>query len=500
MNGESNGEKKDTAQKAQQINHDATKFGTFAEIGAGQEVCRWFFHAGGASATVAKTISAYDMAVSDAIYGPSERYVSRQRLQAMLDYEYNLLLQRLDKKRGEKSAFFVFADTVATHSYSRQTDGHGWFGIKFQTQPRAEASQIIIHMRLLDKIVVREQEALGIIGVNLIHAAFYHHQEPEKIISLLMDDLTRERIEVEMIKFSGPAFAKVDNRLMSLQLVQQDVADAAMFTSDGEAVIPSEVLYKKPVLVERGSFRPITKTTLDILERAQEQFLRDPLMEGETPVVLMEMTLHSVLEDATLAHKDFLDRVDLLSTLGKPVLISSFGRYYRLVEYLSRYTQKMKGVALGIPSLRGIFDEKFYTDLSGGLLESLGRLFKDSTKLYVYPARETSASSLPATSLPASDSGLWLRESTGNEIVTTENLKVAPNLRHLYAHLIENGYINGIKNYNAEYLGLFAPFVLSKLQSGDVSWENDVPEAIVEIIKKGKMFGWREAPAFIEAI
>jgi len=298
-----------------------------------------------------------------------------------------------------------------------------------------------------------------------------------------------------MIKFSGPGFAKVDNRLMSLQLVQQNVADAAMFTSDGEAVIPSEMLYKKPVLVERGSFRPITKTTLDILERAQEQFLREPKIEGETPVILMEMTLHSVLEDATLAHKDFLDRVDLLSLLGKPVLISNFGRYYRLIEYLSRYTQKMKGIALGIPSLRSIFDEKFYTDLSGGMLESLGRLFKDLTKLYVYPARETSGGALPAANIPSSDSGDWLRESTGNEIITTENLKVAPNLRHLYTHLIQNDYIVGIKNYNPEYLGLFAPLVLTKLQSGDVSWENDVPAPIVESIKNGKMFGWRERPA-----
>ncbi len=492
-----NGEKMEPGQKARQINLDATKYGAFAEIGAGQEVCRWFFHAGGASGTVAKTISAYDMAVSDAIYGTSDRYVSRQRLQAMLDYEYNLLLQRLDKKRGDKTAFFVFADTVATHSYSRQTDGHGWLGIKFQCRPREEASQIMIHTRLLDKVVVREQEALGVLGVNLIHAAFYHHDEPEKIISMLMDELSRERIEVETIKFSGPCFANVDNRLMSLQLVQQNVSDAAMFRADGEVVIPSEVLYKRPVLVERGSFRPITRTTLDILERAQEQFLREPKMQGEIPVILMEMTLHSVLEDASLAHKDFLDRVDLLSTLGKPVLISNFGRYYRLVEYLSRYTQKMKGIALGIPSLRGIFDEKFYTDLSGGLLESLGRLFKDQTKLYVYPSREVSSSAIPVANIPVSDSGNWLRESTGNEVITVENLKVAPNLRHLYAHLLENGYITGIQNYESNYLGLFAPVVLAKLQSGDASWENDVPQAIVELIRKEKMFGWKERAAAV---
>jgi hypothetical protein len=500
MSGNSDGDKKDWGQKALQINLDATKYGAFAEIGAGQEVARWFFHVGGASGTVAKTISAYDMAVSDAIYGTSERYVSRQRLQAMLDYEYDLLLQRLDKKRGDKTAFFVFADTVATHSLSRQTDGHGWLGIKFQAQPREEPSQIIIHTRLLDKIVVREQEALGGIGVNLLHAAFYHYNEPEKIISLLMEELTRERIEIEMIKFSGPRFAQVDNRLMSLQLVQQDAADAAMFTSDGEMVIPSEVLYKKPVLVERGSFRPITKTTLDILERAQEQFLREPKIQGETPVILMEMTLHSVLEDATLAHKDFLDRVDLLSTLGKPVLISNFGRYYRLVEYLSRYTQKTKGIALGIPSLRSIFDEKFYTDLSGGLLESLGRLFKDSTKLYVYPMREPSSNALSAINVPGGESGIWQRQSLGNEVVNADNLQVAPNLRHLYAYLLENGYITSIQNFNPDYLSLFPPFVLSKLQSGDASWENDVPTPIVESIKKGKMFGWREREQVLETI
>ena len=495
-----NGDKLNTAQKALQINLDAKKYGTFAEIGAGQEVARWFFHVGGASGTVAKTISAYDMAVSDAIYGPSDRYVSRNRLQAMLDYEFGLLLQRLDKTRGDKCTFFVFANTVATHSFTRQTEGSGWLGIRFQTQPREQPSEIIIHVRMLDQENVREQEALGMIGVNLVYAAFYLHDAPEKLIGTLMDGLTRKRLEVDMVKFSGPRFAGVDNRLMSLQLVQQQLSDAAMFTADGDVVIPSEVLYKKSVLVERGSFRPVTKTTLDILERAHEQFLKEPQMKGEEPVIIMEMTLHSVLDDVALAHKDFLDRVDLLSTLGKTVLISSFGRYYRLVEYLSRYTQKMQGIALGIPSLRGIFDEKFYTDLPGGLLESLGRLFKGTTKLYVYPYRD------PAPGLLAADantlqgeSGIWFRRSGENQIVTATNLQVAPHLRHLYAHLLENGYIASIENYNPDYLLLFPPFVLSKLQSGDASWENDVPPEIVEHIKRGKMFGWQEKAAAVTA-
>lgn len=483
-------EKLNTGQKALQINLDAKKYGTFAEIGAGQEVARWFFHVGGASGTVAKTISAYDMAVSDAIYGPAQRYVSRQRLQAMLDYEFNLLLERLNRSRGDKCTFFVFADTVTTRSFSHQQDGHGWLGVKFQTQPGEEPSTIIIHVRMLDADNVRQQEALGIVGVNLIHGAFHLHDVPEKLITSLLDSLTRKRLEVDMVKFSGPRFANLDNRLMALQLVQQQLSDAAMFTADGEVVIPSEVLYKKAVLVERGSFRPITKTTLDILERAHEQFIQEPQMRGEEPVILMEMTLHSVLEDSAMAHKDFLDRVDLLSTLGKTVLISNFGRYYRLIEYLSRYTQKMQGIALGIPSLRGIFDEKFYADLPGGLLESLGRLFKGTTKLYVYPFREPAAGKFSDS--PQGESGIWMREAANGQIVTAENLQVAPHLRHLYAHLLENNYICSIENYNPDYLSLFPPFVLAKIQSGDASWERDVPAEIVGLVKGNKMFGWQE--------
>jgi hypothetical protein len=462
--------KLDTNQKALQINLDAKRYGTFAEIGAGQEVARCFFHVGGASGTVAKTISAYDMRVSDAIYGPSERYVSRSRLQSMLDYEYHLVLERLDALRGDKTTFFVFADTVATHAYNRQEDGHGWMGIRFQTQCKCEPSDIIIHVRMLDKENTREQEALGIMGVNLIYGAFYHYDNPEALIGSLMDDLTRYRIEVDMIKFSGPAFAKVDNRLMSLQLVQQQLTDAAMFTADGEVVQPSDVLYKKTVLVERGSFRPVTNTTLDMLERAQEQYVAEPGVQGEEPVVLMEMTLRNLLSAGAVDHKDFLARVDTLRALGKTVLISNYARYYKLVAYLSRYTHKCIGIALGIPSLKEIFDEKFYTDMEGGLLEALGRLFKSTVKLYVYP---------------------WRDPVTG-KVTTAENLLVAPNLRHLYAHLIENRFVVSIQKHNVDYLPIFSRDVLARIQTYDPSWETMVPPPIVEIIKREGLFGFRE--------
>lgn len=458
-----------TAQKAQRINLDAGKFGTFAEIGAGQEVARWFFHVGGAAGTVAKTISAYDMAVSDAIYGPADRYVSRQRLQAMLAYEFALLLERLDAARGDKCTFFAFANTVATHSFTRQEEGHGWLGIRFQAAPREAASEIIIHVRLLDQENVREQEALGIIGVNLIHAAFYLHDQPHRLIASLLDNLNRQRVEVDMIKFSGPRFLGVDNRLLALQLVEKNLTEAALFTAQGETVIPAEVLYKQPVLVERGNFRPVTNVTLDMLERAREQFLQEPDLRGETPVVLMEMTLRHLTHGGGIDHRDFLDRVDTLSALGQPVMISNFRRYHRLVSYLSRHTHKMIGLPLGIARLRDVLDGKFYTDLEGGLMESLGQLCKTGVKLYVYPT--------------------WERGS--GQVVTVENLQVAPHLRHLYAHLVENGHIVGIRNFNPEYLRIYSRDVLAKLQAGDASWENLVPPPIVSVIKTKRLFGCR---------
>ena len=455
-----------TAQKAERINQDAGRYGTFAEIGAGQEVARWFFRAGNAAGTVAKTISAYDMAVSDAIYGPTDRYVSRQRLHAMLDYEYDLLRERLDEKRGARTAFFVFANTVAT----RREEGHGWLGIRFQAEPGAGPSEILIHVRMLDKENVRQQEALGIIGVNFIHGAFYLHHEPESLIRSLLDNLTWERVEVDMIRFSGPAFARVENRLMALQLVRQGLTEAAMFTAKGEAVQWAEVLYKKPVLVQRGSFRPVTKATLDVLERGLEQFVREPDLEAETPFVLMEMTLRHLTTGEVIEEQDFLQRAETLSALGKTVLISNFRRFHRLASYLSRYTNRPIGLALGAAYLKEIFDESFYNENEGGLLGGLGQLFKNPARLYVYP---------------------HLQLDTG-KLVTVENFAVAPHLRYLYRHLVENRCLQDIRDYKAELLPIRRRDVLAKIQSGDSSWEEQVPPQIVELIKRRRLFGYRE--------
>lgn len=457
-----------TNKKAFQINLDAKKYGTFAEIGAGQEVARRFFHVGGASGTVAKTMSAYDMRFSDAIYGPSDRYVSRKRLQTMLDHEYGLLMERLNEKLGDERTFFVFADTVAARSFKEHNESHGWLGVRFQRSTRSEPSEIIIHVRMLDEGNVDQQEALGVIGVNLLYGAFYY-PEPAKLISSLQENLAPERLQVDMIKFSGPAFENVDNRLMSLQLVSQGLTTAVMFTADGEAVQPAEVFYKKEILVERGSFRPVTHATNDMLDGARTEFLKQSGSTEKDLVVLMEMTLENLLSEGELNHADFLARVDILGALGRTVLISKFGEYYRLGAYLARYTNKMIGLVMGLPSLLEIFDEKYYLNLEGGILEALGRMFKGGLKLFVYP----------------------MVDEKNGEILTAGKLQVAPNLRSLYTYLIENKFIEEITEYNPGYLRIHPPDALAKLQTGDSAWEKMVPPEVVRIIKERKFFGYR---------
>lgn len=457
-----------THQKALKINLDPTKYGTFAEIGAGQEVARWFFRVGGAAGTIAKTISAYDMTVSDAIYGQSERYVSRQRLATMLDHEYGLLVERLGAKRGATTRFFVFADTVAARSYLKKDECHGWMGIRFQTQPGSEPSQIIIHVRMLDHENLQQQEALGIMGVNLVYGALTLHTHPEELIASLMDNLTRERVEVDMMKFSGPAFEGVDNRLISLKLVQQGLTSAAMFTADGEVVQAAELLYKKSILVERGSFRPVTKVTEDMLQCAQAQFIQEPGVQGEEVAVLMEMTLNNLTDGGQIDHKDFLDRVDILGALGKTVLISNYFEFYKLAAYLFRYTKKKIGIVMGVPTLKELFEEKYYSGLDGGILESFGRMFKNELKVYAYP----------------------LKDARTDSIISAGNLRVAPHLQHLYEYLLQNQHIQALRDVNEDFLPIFSRAVLAKIKANDASWEDMVPAQVAQMIKERQLFGY----------
>jgi len=458
----------DTHQKALQINLDPSKYGVFAEIGAGQEVARWFFRVGGASGTIAKSISAYDMTVSDAIYGQSERYVSRQRLEAMLDREYSLLVSRLMEKRGATTRFFVFADTVAARGFNRRDETHGWMGIRFQTEPGADPSDIILHVRMWDRENLQQQEALGILGVNLVHAAMNQHWHGQAIINALLDNLSIKRIEVDMIQFRGPEFARVDDRLLALQLVEQGLTNAAMFMPSGELVQPADALYKRSILVERGSFRPVTKVTAAMIRDAQAQFIQHPKVDGRPPMVLLEMTLKNLNIEGKINHQDFLDRVDLLGTLGQPVLISNYGEFYRLAGYLFRFTKMPVGIVMGVPTLRELFEEKYYVDLEGGILESFGRMFKNDLKLYVYP----------------------LRDARSGSIITAVNLRVAPHLQHLYDYLLENQHIEPVRDVNQAELGIFSRDVLREIQCNQPGWEAKVPAEVAEMIKARRLLGF----------
>jgi len=390
----------------------------------------------------------------------------------MLDHEYDLLVKRLDAKLGGDRTFFVFADTVAARSFKQHNESHGWLGVRFQTEPRGEPSQIIIHVRMLDESNADQQEALGVIGVNLLYGAFYYSQ-PEQLISSLQENLAPGRIQVDLIKFSGPSFAKIDNRLINLQLVSQGLTDAVMFTADGEMVQPSEILHKKAILIERGSFRPVTYATNDMLEGARGQFLKESGCSEENTVVLMEMTLENLLSEGQLNHADFLARVDILGALGRTVLISKFGEYYRLASYLSRYTNRMIGLVMGVPSLIEILDEKYYLNLEGGILEALGRMFKHGLKLYVYPV---------------------IDETTG-AILSATQVHVAPNLRALFQYLIDNRYIEEITDYRKDFLCIYPATVLAKLKAGDKSWEEMVPPEVARVIKEREFFGYRAAVA-----
>jgi hypothetical protein len=457
-----------THEKALRINVDAAKYGTFAEIGAGQEIARWFFRVGGAAGTVAKAISAYDTSVSDALYGPTDRYVSRQRLQAMLEREYAALIKGLGPRRGDRSAFFVLADTVATQSYSRHENGHGWLGIRFQTQAGTEPSDVLIHVYLFDTDPVREHEALGIVGVNLADGAFYHHAEPAQLVESLMDGVERQRVEIDMIKLSGPAFAGFDSRVASLQLVELGFTDAVMLAADGEVVQPSEVLYKRPLLVERGSFRPPTVVTLAVLESARERFLREGDLSGAEPTILMEMTLGSLTGQSGIDHRDFIDRAEVLHALGHHVLISRSPRNFALVEILLRYTRARIGVALGIPTLRAIIGDE-YEDLAGGRLEAIGRLFKNAVKVYVYPTVDP-------------ESGT---------VITAATMPVPEPIRHLYQFLLDNRRIEFLERYDPSILRIRTPDVLARLQRRDHGWESTVPDRVATIIKERGLFGYQ---------
>jgi hypothetical protein len=475
-----------TTQKALTINLDGAMYGTFAEIGAGQEVAREFFHAGGASGTIAKSISAYDMVFSDAIYGKAPRYVSSERLKLMLDHEYGLLIERLSTKRGDKTNFFVFADTVATSNYMGTNEAHGWLGIRFQTEPMSEPCEIVLHIHMWDKDAALQQQALGIVGVNLVFGALYYRSDPRKFIESLQDSLGADRIEVDMLRFSGRSFEKVDNRLMSLHLVEFKLTNAVMFGPQGDVLQPSEVLHKKSILVERGSFRPVTLVNIDMINCATAQFVQEPQVKGKEVIVIMEITMNNLLAEGELDAQDFLSRVDLLADIGFTVLISNYSEYYRLTSYFRRYTKEMVGVAMGINNLLEVFNEKYYENLEGGILESFGRLFRNAVKLYVYPMREEA---YERYIVEASGSGTPVQSFAPNVLINAKNVRIVDHLSSLYAYLLENRYIDCIVGFDTNILNIFSRDVLKKIKDNNFLWERMVPIPIADAIKRRGLFG-----------
>ncbi len=462
-----------TKQKALTINLNPEIYGTFAEIGAGQDVAANFFKAGASSGTIAKTMSAYDMLFSDAIYGAEQkrRYVSENRLIAMLNREYSLLIERLAEQRSATTTFFAFSDTVSALNYHRTNLGHGWMGVRFQLKPGGEYNDVVLHVKLLDNDNNLQQQAVGILGVNLIYACFYHHGNSLLFLLSLMDDLSKDRIQIDMIRFEGSDFSKVDNRLMSLHLVKYDFSDAAVFGPDGKNLQPSEVLYKKHIVVVRGRFRPVINVHVDMLNTGVKQFLEEQDVDKTNVVVLTELTLQSLKErnadlTAEIDEKDFLDRVDILCSLGQMVMISNFQEYYKLVAYLSTITKLKIGVVLGYPNLEYIFSEEHYKDLPGGILESFAALFSRKVKLFIYPTLR--------------DGVIW----------NCQRFNLPPHLIDLYRYLIANNKIEDILDYNKNNLNVQTDKVLQLIKQGAEGWEEYVPAEVAAIIKERCLFGY----------
>jgi hypothetical protein len=461
-----------TTRKALSINLDKKFYGTIAEIGGGQEVARNFFQAGGASGTIAKSISAYDMAYSDALYAKSkkERYVSLDRLRKMLSIEYNELSDVLNEERINSSCFFAFANTVVALNYNKDNEAGGWLGVKFQLQPHSKPNEVVIHTSLLENDNLLQQNTLGVLGINLIHACFYHYQDPTTFLHALMDNLSSDRLEITMIHMSGPQLDYIDNRLLGVQMVKAGMTKAIMFDRYGNVHEPSDLLYKKNVLAFRGSFRPITYVGFDMLRTSYSLFKKDEDYDRENTIALCEITLNNLLEDGEFDESDFLERVNILNGMGQNVMVSNFKEYYKLVAYLSQFKTIKLRIIIGMSTFLNVIDQKYYSHLKGGIIEAFGRLFIENMKMYVYPS---------------------LDEST-NELITLKNIKVEENIQYLFMHLVANKKIIDIKNAKKEFIATYPHIVLNKIKNGDKTWKTMVPNYIAEAIKAKKLFGYNE--------
>ncbi|MCH2224971.1 MAG: TonB-dependent receptor [Crocinitomicaceae bacterium] len=457
-----------TEEKALKVNLTPDIYGCFAEIGAGQEVAANFFKAGGSSGTIAYTHSAYDMKVSDSMYGEASRYVCEERLITMLGTEYHSLKNSLPNKAKE-SRFFAFCNTVESLNYHKTNQGQGWVGMRLQLKEGGEPNDIILHVKMHDNSHKAQQEALGILGVNLIHAAYFHKDNLDSFLDSLVHRLPRERMEIDMLRVTGPDLNTIDNRIIALNLVKRGITDSTMFDLGGNVLQPATALYKKNILLMRGRFRPVTKVHIDMIERGKQQFLKDEGVKEDKLRLVFELTLKDLTADGKISDKDFIDRAELLGTLGYTVMISNYLKHYKMVDYLAPIARGCKmGVIVGVYNLNTIFDEKYYDNLPGGLLEAFGRGFGHNVTMYVYPANNV---------------------ETG-ELYSLDNFEISKNLEGLLQYMKENNKLAAFENYDKGLLHILSDDVLSKIKAGASSWEEDVPEQVVKAIKFYELFGY----------
>ena len=460
-------------QKALKINLNKNIYGSFSEIGAGQETTRIFFRAGASSGTIAKAMSAYSKEFSDAIYGQEKdgRYVTKTRLKKMLDHEINLLEERLSHRQFSDKMFFSYANTVATIDFAKKYKGHGWIGIRFQLSPLESYNEIILHVRFHENDAKHQQETLGKMGVNLIYGAFYHHDSPKELLISLYDYIDKDKIEIDMINFSGPRFAYVDNRLMSLLLVKNGFTDAVMFGPDGYNLLPADELYKKNILALRGSFRPVTKLALDMLQKALNMFKNEEGVDPDNIDLILEMTLDNLSNvTGSIDEKDFLDRVNLLSSLNQMVMVTNFREYYKLSEYFTSFTKEKMGLIIGTNHLIKLFDTNYYKHLTGGILEAMGKLFHKSMKLYVYP----------------------YKEKNSKQIICSKNLKMDNETQILFDYFKQKRSFVDITKYDKNYLETYTREIIKKIKKGESGWEKLLPDGIAEEIKNNHLFGYNK--------
>ena len=460
--------------KAKEINLSNKFYGSFAEIGGGQECGRYFFRAGAASQTIARTISAYAKDFSDVTYTPeiNGRYVAESRLIKMLRTESKLVEKYVVNADNRKKNFFSYANTVTTIDFAKRYKGHGWIGIRYEIGKEQGYNEILIHIRFKQDQVHLQHEVLGILGVNLIHAAFYNYETPEEIIDRLYDGIDKDHLEIDTINFSGPLFKNVDNRMMSMLLVKKGITKAVVFSPQGKSLLPVDLFYKKNILILRGSFRPVTLVNEDLFKKSYEKMLEAEGITRENTEVVFEITFSNLTQQGkcSIEEGDFMDRAELLSSLGCNVLLTKFNAHFEAVQYLTKFTNKTIRFTLGIDNLVEVFNENYYKKINGGCLEGLGNFFQDNVHIYVYPVKKNK-----------------------ELFITSKNLQLEnPKMQILYEFLREDNVFTDLIPTSYEYLDIYSKNILNMIETGKTGWEKHLPQTVTAIIKRKKLFGYKK--------